>query len=85
MKNWRPDNWENPFIAKIKEVSNEPIQPMALFSWREMAIEAKKHYEAGAILKEIALKLQAIYNLPDEGMFHKKMGEFIEKLMEEIG
>lgn len=34
--------------------------------------------------KKIALKLQAIYNLPDEGMFHKKLGEFIEKLMEEV-
>lgn len=34
--------------------------------------------------KKILIKLQAIYNLPDEGMFHKKMGEFIEELMEEV-
>jgi len=40
---------------------------------------------AKAQAKKILIKLQAIYNLPDEGMFHKKMGEFIEELMEEVG
>ena len=56
---YRPKDWENPYIAKIKEVSNGPIQPMALFSWKEMAIEAKKHYEAGAdaMLDAITLAL----------------------------
>ena len=34
--------------------------------------------------KKIAIKLQAIYNLPDGGMFHKKMGEFIEQLLKEV-
>lgn len=34
--------------------------------------------------KKIALKLQKIYNLPDEGMFNKKLGEFIQQLMEEV-
>ncbi len=32
--------------------------------------------------KKILNKLQSIYNLPDEGMFHKKMGEFIQELLE---
>ena len=32
--------------------------------------------------KKILIELQAIYNLPDEGMFHKKMGEFIQELLE---
>ena len=43
-------------------------------------------YDAGAKAqaKKILIKLQAIYNLPDEGMFHKKMGEFIQELMEEV-
>ena len=34
--------------------------------------------------KKILIELQAIYNLPDEGMFHKKMGEFIQSLMGEV-
>lgn len=37
-----------------------------------------------AQLKKVTLELQAIYNLPDEGMFHKKMGKFIEELNEEV-
>ncbi len=32
--------------------------------------------------KKILIKLQRIY--ADEGMFHKKMGEFIEELLEEV-
>ncbi len=39
---------------------------------------------AKAQAKKIFIKLQAIYNLPDEGMFHKSMGEFIEGLDEEV-
>ena len=34
--------------------------------------------------KKILIKLQAIYNLPNEGMFHNKMGEFIESLLKEV-
>ncbi len=34
--------------------------------------------------KKILIQLQTIYNLPDEGMFHKQMGEFIEDLMGEV-
>ena len=34
--------------------------------------------------KKIALELQSIYKLPDLKMEHERMGEFIEKLMEEI-
>ena len=34
--------------------------------------------------KKILIELQAIYNLPDGGMFHKKMGEFIKGLEDEI-
>ncbi len=34
--------------------------------------------------KKILIQLQAIYNLPDEGMFHKQMGEFIQELNEEV-
>ena len=41
-------------------------------------LEALKKSQA----KKIVLKLQSIYNLPDEGMFHKKMGEFIKELLE---
>ena len=37
-----------------------------------------------ATAKKILIQLQAIYNLPDEGMFHEKMGEFIKELMEEV-
>ena len=39
---------------------------------------------AKAQAKKILIKLQAIYNLPEEGMFHKKMGEFIQSLLEEV-
>lgn len=39
---------------------------------------------AKAQAKKILIKLQAIYNLPDEGMFHKRLGEFIQSLMEEV-
>lgn len=51
------------------------------------AIEGNVHYHrvlVKAQAKKILIKLQAIYNLPDEGMFHKKMGEFIKELMEEV-
>ena len=34
--------------------------------------------------KKILIELQAIYNLPDGGMFHNKMGEFIKGLEEEV-
>ena len=34
--------------------------------------------------KKILIELQAIYNLPDEGMFRKKMGEFIKELRDEV-
>ncbi len=34
--------------------------------------------------KKILIKLQKIYNLPDEGMFHKKLGEFIQLLLKEV-
>ncbi len=37
-----------------------------------------------AMGKKILIELQKIYNLPDEGMFHKKLGEFIQGLMEEV-
>ena len=45
------------------------------------------YIEAGAKAqaKKILIELQAIYNLPDEGMFHNKMGEFIKSLKGEIG
>ncbi|KKN74978.1 hypothetical protein LCGC14_0384800 [marine sediment metagenome] len=33
--------------------------------------------------KKILIQLQAIYNLPDGGMFNERMGEFIQELMEE--
>ena len=39
---------------------------------------------AKSTAKKILIELQAIYNLPDEGMFHNKMGEFIEGLNEEV-
>ena len=39
---------------------------------------------AKAQAKKILIELQLIYNLPDEGMFHKKMGEFIKELNEEV-
>ena len=32
--------------------------------------------------KKILIELQAIYNLPDGGMFHKKLGDFIQELLE---
>ncbi len=35
--------------------------------------------------KKILIQLQAIYNLPDGGMFNERMGEFIKELMEEVG
>ncbi len=35
--------------------------------------------------KKILIELQTIYNLPDEGMFHKKLGDFIQSLLEEMG
>ena len=35
--------------------------------------------------KKILIELQAIYNLPDGGMFNKKLGEFIKSLQEEVG
>jgi len=44
----------------------------------------KDKYLLVAQIKAIAIKLQAIYNLPDGGMFNKKMGEFIEELNEEV-
>ena len=34
--------------------------------------------------KKIALKLQAIYKLPDLKMEHDRMGEFIESLLKEV-
>ena len=37
-----------------------------------------------ATAKKILIELQAIYNLPDGGMFHNKMGEFIKSLREEV-
>ena len=38
-----------------------------------------------AQVKEILIELQRIYNLPDEGLFHKQMGGFIEQLLKEVG
>ncbi len=34
--------------------------------------------------KKILIQLQKIYDLPDEGMFHRKLGEFIKELNEEV-
>ena len=44
------------------------------------------YIEAGgkAQAKKILIELQTIYNLPDGGMFHKKMGEFIQELKDEV-
>ena len=56
----------------------------ARLSWTHKAHPSyeKEKYLLGVQAKKIALELQAIYSLPDEGMFHKKIGEFIQELME---
>ena len=82
MENWknnRPDGWKNPYVEcnKVcKKIYNgKPFDAVEITA-----------FEAGAdaIVKEILIKLQAIYNLPDGGMFHNKMGEFIKELKEEV-
>ena len=68
-KNNRPDGWKTFWESEDAHLDNED-----------------EIYEAGAdaMLKKILIKLQAIYNLPDGGMFHKQMGEFIKRLRREV-
>ena len=40
---------------------------------------------AKATGKKILIQLQAIYNIPDLGAENKRMGEFIQELLEEVG
>ena len=40
--------------------------------------------EINQVKLKILIRLQAIYNLPDGGMFNKKLGEFIKELKEEV-
>ncbi len=60
MQNYRPDNWV--------EISNNAVTRL-----KKLGIDFNPAcFIAGAVAMRIgiALKLQAIYNLPDEGMFH---------------
>ncbi len=80
MKGWknnRPSDWKKirPWATALPELPD--YQYCSGFN---TGVEAG----ADAIVKEIAIKLQSNYNLPDEGMFHKKLGDFIKELMEEV-
>lgn len=89
-KMWRPDRWVNQygddrvedvdlsrFVAIMKDGS-------CIDETTRKALRDKFEAGADAILKAIAIKLQAIYNIADLGTSDRKMGEFIQKLMEEV-
>ena len=75
---------DNKAIDRVKK---------SVFYWdkereRPMFIGDRPYVEPRAMVKatgqKILIELQAIYNLPDGGMFHNKMGEFIKELKGEI-
>ncbi len=61
-------------------LNREEVMGLRLSDVRLLDPSTIKMLEAQA--EKIALKLQSIYNLPDEGMFRKKMGKFIQELLE---
>ena len=73
----RPKGWEERYLKAYKREYSGSVK----YGSPERAM-----FEAGAdaMVGEIALKLQEIYNIPDLKTEDVRMGEFIQELLEEV-